>query len=116
MRASDDIVDAMTDVLILELAVHVHFDGLIGFDEIRQLLLKVAVLIVQSGHVLVKGIDLLPQVILVPQHLVRVLLDAVHFEGYRFFILLEFAEDDLELLALETTVLASDVLVFVRLE
>jgi hypothetical protein len=116
LRAPDDVVDAVSDVLYLVLAVQVTFDGLIGFDEVLELLLKAVVLIVQICHVFVEGVDLLLKVSLVAQHLVGVLLEAVDFEGDGLLVLLKLAEGDLKLLAIEATVLADNILVLVSFE
>lgn len=116
LRSSDDIVNPVTNVLNLVLAVKVSLHSFISIDEIFELFLQAVILIIQIGHVLVKSVNLSLQIHLILQHLVAVLLQTVNLERDRLLVLLEFAQSNLKFLALHAAVLGVAVLELIGLE
>lgn len=72
------VVNALSDALNFVFSVEIPSDLIICLNELLELFLEAVVLIIQVGHVLVKGIDLGLQLDLVFEHLVGVLLQTVN--------------------------------------
>lgn len=80
LRASDDVVNSVPNMLDLVLTIQIALDSLISVNEVLKLLLQAVVLIIQISHVLVKCVNLGLQFHLVLQHLIAVLLKAIDLE------------------------------------
>ena len=79
LGSPNDIIDLGSNLLDLLLSIETLSNLLVGLNETLELLLEAVILIIEVGHVLVKGIDLRLKVNLVPHHLLGVLLQSIDF-------------------------------------